>query len=80
MKKCFCVYFKFCFNGVYVKFFNVLVVIKVNDYDFLGKIILNLVLFFNIGDLLFFWCNYDINYVKVNDDFLKFYKNLILYW
>ena len=79
-KKCFCVYFKLCSNGAYVKLFNALVVIKVNDHDSPGKIIPNSVLPSNIGDSLFFRCNYDINYVKVNDDLPKFYKNLISHW
>ena len=42
------------------------------------KIIPNLLLS-NVGVFLFFQCNYDIKYVKLNDDLLNFYTNLISY-
>ena len=57
---------------------NALVVTNVNGDDSPWTIIANF-LPSSIGGLLFFRCNYDINYVKVHDDLLKFYKNLIWY-
>ena len=38
------------------------------------------VLLSNVGGSLFFQCNYNIKYVKLNDDPSNFYTNLISYW